>query len=158
MIQRAPFLWKRFAFAVALLLAPSRADFGDYADHSFSCPATTTCPQVCVETVEDCPPELACPEANESLCADGSCAEECDEELETPCAYECAPVACNKIVLLYDFCFENYGDLYDFESTCGEEEEAYETTLREWTEPAFVFCYAWVSCVSFLIVVWCAYK
>ena len=57
--------------------------FGDYADHSFQCPATTTCPIVCVATIEDCPQDGLCPgthpdktfDANHEyeLCADGTC-------------------------------------------------------------------------------------
>lgn len=57
--------------------------FGDYADHSFQCPATTTCPIVCVATAEDCPQDGLCPgthpdktfDANHEyeLCADGTC-------------------------------------------------------------------------------------
>lgn len=57
--------------------------FGDYADNSFQCPATTTCPIVCVATAEDCPQDGLCPgthpdktfDANHEyeLCADGTC-------------------------------------------------------------------------------------
>jgi hypothetical protein len=59
--------------------------FGDYADHSFQCPATTTCPIVCVANVDDCPQDATCPgthpdkefDANHEyeLCADGTCAD-----------------------------------------------------------------------------------
>ena len=48
--------------------------FGDYADHSFQCPVTTTCPIVCVADVADCPEDAVCPDGSE-LCADGTCSE-----------------------------------------------------------------------------------
>ena len=35
--------------------------FGDYVDTSYSCPATITCPDVCVASVEDCPADAVCP-------------------------------------------------------------------------------------------------
>lgn len=135
-----------------------KADFGDTVDPTFSCPALTTCAQVCVATIEDCPPEMACPNWNETLCADGSCATVCDDTLETVCEYECAPIACNRIDDSYDQCQEKYGPLYDAETICGEEESAYEMSLVEFNEPAYVFGYAWVSGVTFLILAWCAYK
>lgn len=143
---------------LALLAAIAKADFGDTVDPTFNCPALTTCAQVCVATVEDCPLEMACPNENESLCADGSCAVFCDPTLETPCTHECAPVACNRIDDTYDQCQEKYGNLYDNATACGEEEDAYEISLVEFNEPAYIFGYVWVSGVTFLILAWCAYK
>ena len=35
--------------------------FGDYVDPTFSCPATVTCPDVCVASVECCPEDAICP-------------------------------------------------------------------------------------------------
>ncbi len=35
--------------------------FGDYVDTSFSCPATITCPGICVASAEDCPADSVCP-------------------------------------------------------------------------------------------------
>ena len=35
--------------------------FGDYVDPTFSCPATVTCPDVCVASVEYCPEDAICP-------------------------------------------------------------------------------------------------
>ena len=142
----------------------ARAEFGDTVDPTFNCPALTTCAQVCVATVEDCPIEMRCPtdsadNSTLTLCADGSCAAECnDDELETPCAYECAPVACNRVDDTYDQCQAKYGDLYNQETVCGEEEVAYETELWNFNEAGFIFGYTWVSGLSFLIIVWCAFK
>lgn len=145
---------------VSLLLAYTvNADFGDYVDPSFNCPATTTCPQVCVANVTDCPSEMLC-DNGETLCADGSCAAvACDDSsLESPCEFECAPVACRKTVALYDACFDLYGSLYDAETVCGEEETAATTNLFQFNEPGYTAVYTWVSCFTFLIIAWCAYK
>ena len=146
------------AFVVLSSCTVVVAEFGDTADPTFNCPALTTCAQVCVANVTDCPAEMACPAANETLCADGSCAVFCGEELETPCVFLCAPVACNRIDDTFDQCQEKYGPLYDAETVCGEEESAYELTLLQFNEPAFVVGYCWVSILSFLIVAWCAFK
>ena len=35
--------------------------FGDYVDPTFSCPATVTCPNVCVASAECCPEDAICP-------------------------------------------------------------------------------------------------
>ena len=35
--------------------------FGDYVDPTLSCPATITCPDVCVASAEDCPVDAVCP-------------------------------------------------------------------------------------------------
>jgi hypothetical protein len=104
---------------------------------------------------------------NLTLCVDGSCAEECEpaagdddgaEGLISPCPYECAPVACNRVDDYFDACIEKYGDLYDAATVCGEAEESYDTTLLTYTEPAFKFGYVWVTCISLFIILWCAYK
>jgi hypothetical protein len=39
--------------------------FGDYVDTTFSCPATITCPDICVASPEDCPADAVCPETSE---------------------------------------------------------------------------------------------
>ncbi|CAB9522557.1 Probable cation-transporting ATPase 13A4 [Seminavis robusta] len=148
------------AAAVWLLLLASftQADFGDTVDPTFNCPALTTCAQVCVATVDDCPSEMACPNFNETLCADGSCASVCDddEELETPCAFDCAPVACHRIDDTFDQCQEKYGHLYDNETNCGELESLYETELLTFTEPAYIVGYVWASAVTLFMLLWCA--
>ena len=39
--------------------------FGDYVDPTFSCPATITCPDICVASTDDCPADAVCPETFE---------------------------------------------------------------------------------------------
>jgi hypothetical protein len=133
------------------------ADWGDYADDTFNCPAMTTCKQVCVPNITDCPIEMLC-QGNETLCGDGSCSESCDEFLESPCLYGCAPVACAKFDDFHTSCLNLYGPLYDFEAECGAEEIAEATHLWSFTEPGFVFFYAWISGVTFVLLTWCAYN
>lgn len=45
-------------------------EFGDYMDPTYSCPPMTTCPVVCVTSMEDCPEDALCPgthpESNEA--------------------------------------------------------------------------------------------
>jgi hypothetical protein len=134
------------------------ADFGGYVDPTFNCPATTTCPQVCVATVDDCPLQMLC-SGNLTLCADGSCQPGCDDaDASSPCEFECAPVACAMVVDLYSNCQELYAPFYDAEASCGEEETLETTTLLQFNEPAYIVAYAWVGGISVLILLWCAFK
>jgi len=132
-------------------------EFGDYVDPTWNCHAQTTCAQVCVVAVEDCPQAMSC-EDNLTLCADGSCEENCPEDLESPCEFKCASVACPKVIDTYDNCKELYGPLYDAEAECGEVETVEETTLLHFNEPAYIVVYTWVAVVTALILLWCAYK
>lgn len=146
-----------FIFAHFLLQKGALGDFGDYVDPTFDCPATTTCRQVCVASEAECPEAMRC-SSNETLCPDGSCTlGECDPDVETPCAYECAPVACVKVVDNYDSCRSVYAEKYDAEATCGKQEEA-AIPLASFGDPAFVGIYCWISIVTFLIFVWCAFN
>jgi hypothetical protein len=132
------------------------AEFGDYADPTFACPATTTCRRVCVKASNDCPDAMKCP-ANLTLCADGTCAEECDLQLTSPCLHACAPVACPKVIDTYDQCQSLYGKYYVEEDTCAFEAIVPPPHLT-YMEPVFKFAYAWVSTVWILIMLWCAFK
>jgi hypothetical protein len=133
-----------------------RADFGDYVDPSYNCPAQTTCPQICVAAVEECP--TACEDAGRTLCADGSCQAECGDDLENPCEFACAGVACAKQVTAYNTCNDEYGTWYEAETACGAAETAEEVKLFKYIEAGFVVVYAWVTIVSVLILAWCFYK
>ena len=134
-----------------------QADWGDYADHSFQCPALTTCQRVCVANVTDCPPEMMC-NGTMTLCDDGTCQPFCPEGLESPCPYNCAKVACAKIMDYYDNCTAQYGSLYDAEAECGAIETEETTTTFTFTEPPFIFCYAWLGGVTVCVMVWAAYN
>jgi hypothetical protein len=150
----------KFLISALLLLGSAsvaEADFDDYVDPTFGCPATTTCSQVCVANVIDCPPEMLCG-ANETLCADGNCASTCSGNEESPCAFECAPVACQKVIDTYNECSEKYGSFIEAETACGEEEIAEATHLWDFTEPGFVFFYTWICAATFLLLAWCAFN
>ena len=146
-------------FVLFMMVGVSVADFGDYADHSFSCPAKTTCPQVCVDVAEDCPTSMKCPEF-ESLCADGSCATFCDPDLTSPCTSSCASVACPKIVTFHDVCQRNFSLYYDYANSCDImfENVVNDSASLSWTHPACVVVYVWILGVTFGIVAWCWYK
>ena len=148
-------MFKRFILAMAALVAVVNADFGDFVDPTFECPALTTCARVCVSNLSECPSEMLCG-GNDTPCADGSCAAVCDAGLETPCASECASVACNKVVDNLDACQTKYASYYDFEATCTVEESA--IALYSWNEPTFVFLYCWISVVTALILAWCYFN
>jgi hypothetical protein len=156
--------WRQLFCPVGVWLCASfpssfvRADWGDYADHTFQCPALTTCQRVCVANVTDCPVEMTC-NGTMTLCPDGSCSSEpCDPSLSTPCAYACASVACAKVMDYYDSCLDKYGGYYDNETTCGEAEEEAVTNLYTFTEPVFVGLYCFFGVATFLVVAWCAYN
>jgi hypothetical protein len=135
------------------------ADWGDTVDPTFECPALTSCKQVCVPTIADCPIEMLCSgNETETICPDGSCSESCEGHGESPCAYKCAPVACAKVDIDHDSCLELYGPIYDFEAECGEEEIAEEIHLWSFTEPGFVFFYSWICGVTVILLAWCAYN
>ncbi len=132
-------------------------DFGDYVDPTFNCPATTTCKQVCVVSVNDCPPSMQCSD-NETLCEDGTCGPFCTGNEVSPCEFKCAPIACQKVIDTLDNCNELYGDLVAAEATCGAEETATETALWGFNEAGFLFIYIWISMSTLLLLAWCAYN
>jgi hypothetical protein len=139
------------------------AEFGDYVDETFDCPARTTCPLICVANVTDCP--TACTSPFEQLCRDGTCAESCDgmeEEEESssssPCAYGCASVACAKVIDLYTVCQETYAPFYQAEAMCGAMEVAETVHLYTYQEPVFVFFYIWYAVYPMILFGWCAYN
>ena len=131
-------------------------DWGDYADPTFNCPAETTCPVVCVADVNLCPTN--CPNAGESLCVDGSCAEACDADLVSPCSAACASVTCAKVVDSFDNCLEIYGDYYAEVSKCAAEEVAATTKMYSFTEPGFLFFYCWMGAIFGAIFCWCYFN
>lgn len=139
----------------------TRAEFGNFVDPTFNCPASTTCQRVCVADASLCPEDMRCG-PNETLCEDGTCANTfeggCGEDLETPCEFKCAPVACAKVVRLFDMCDELYGELYETEAICGEIETLEETSMIGFNEPVFIFAYVWVPLLTLTIFGWCAFK
>jgi hypothetical protein len=129
-------------------------NLGDYAEIPESCPATTTCPLICVADESDCP--TTCTDGLK-LCLDGTCMSICDESIESPCECDEAMVACAKVIDLYDSCKSKYEVQYDEYATCLEEQEEAVETLS-FTSPWFLLVYFWMVCTSLLVVVWCAYN
>jgi hypothetical protein len=140
--------------------------FGDYADPTFTCPATTTCPLICTNSTDDCPTTcaLANPDSNHEfeLCADGTCAdltlgEECSEDLESPCTCKGLEFTCAKVVNFYDDCFGMYQEYYDVNAECVANEEE-NLPQVDFTGPIFISCYAILGIVTISMFGWCAWN
>jgi hypothetical protein len=143
--------------------------FGDYADPTFSCPATTTCPLVCVNSTSDCPIDATCalarpefPDHSFELCNDGTCAdttlgEACDAELESPCTCGGLGATCPKIIDEYDSCFERFGTYYDENAICTELEEE-NLNQVDFNGVAFKSCYIPLVVITILMFGWCAFN
>ena len=127
---------------------------GDYAEIPATCPATTTCPLVCVANATSCP--TVCGNGL-SLCNDGVCSESCDSAIETPCPCEGLPIACRKVIDLYDACFDMFQGFYDANTECVDNALS-EVPLFSFTEPAFIFCYVWISVVTVVVFLWCLFN
>jgi predicted P-type ATPase len=133
-------------------------DYGDYADLTFQCPALTTCPVVCVTDAANCPASMTCQNGT-NLCADGSCSDAgCSSDLENPCIDPLPPIACKKVVDYYSTCRDKYQEAYDYQTQYSEDVTQATTTLITFKEPIFIFCYSWISAITALIVLWCAYN
>jgi hypothetical protein len=135
-------------------------DFGAYVDPDFTCPATTTCPSVCVPTLSACPSDLmVCGSSGNGtgqqyLCSNGDCVDfsfECPST-RNPCKYDCAPVACVKTIATLDVCYDTYGDEYDYEETCATVEKNARLAVHA---PEMGIFYTWVLVASILTLVWC---
>jgi hypothetical protein len=142
-------------------------EFGDYADHSFTCPLTTTCPNVCVATAEDCPVDATCASASDSpehefeLCLDGTCAdktlgETCAADLETPCGCSTLSVACAKQIDIWETCLDNFQTYYDLHSQCVENETPALPPPTMTAAPMLFFMSMMV--VTLLMLLWCAFN
>ena len=143
-------------------------EYGDFVDPTFNCPATTTCPLICVNSADDCPSDANCAQANPDsdhefeLCQDGTCAdislnESCDPNLESPC--ECAELTftCAKQVDFYDSCHGRWHDYYVANNECiqSQQENLYELQFRPVTSKLLYIPIIFVTAFMFI---WCAYN
>ena len=131
---------------------------GDFAeDLPFDCPATTTCPVVCVADVANCP--TACDEGL-NLCLSGHCAVDCTEfdTFESPCSCGDFVVTCPKVIDLFDSCFERFQTPYYDEVTACEEAAEEAIPLLSWSGPWFLACYIGLATVSVLVMGWCYFN
>lgn len=139
------------------------ADFGDYVDPTFNCPATTTCPIVCMAEGEECPEVLQC-EPLTTKCLDGTCLADCTEADEYYATAELGicpsgrPVVCPKIILDYDTCLIAFGEYYTLTTEAFDNQEAESVTLFTLREKGFVTIYCWVCLVFASIFLWSAYN
>ena len=147
----------KFLAIILISFSPfTLGDWGDYVDPTFNCPAETTCQVICVDGENLC--TTACPNAGNSLCADGSCAETCENGLASPCTAECAPVACAKVIDFLNNCEELYGPYYKKSAECSSEEEQVSTKMFSFKEPGFLFFYCWMGAIYGSIFLWCLFN
>lgn len=103
---------------------------------------------------DDCP--TSCPDGL-TLCIDGSCEIECEADLESPCECEERNVTCAKVIDFYDACKEKYAYEYNSTIVCiAEQEDSIEQI--SFTGPWFIFVYSWISAVTVLVILWCAFN
>ena len=147
-----------FLWSGVCLQSVVKGDFGAYVDPEFTCPATSTCPTVCVPSLSVCPDELmTCgngANGQQYLCRNGDCVDfsmECPTT-RNPCKYECAPVACAKTIASLDVCYENYAFEYEYEESCAKIEKNAQLAVHA---PAMGIFYTWVLLASILTMVWC---
>ena len=131
------------------------ADFGDYVDPTFSCPATTTCPTVCVASLLDCP--TTCGGNRTQLCPNGECrslSETCPSSAQNPCP-KCLPVACAKIISSFETCELDYEPYYQAESECRLQlEEQITHVFHEREDIVKAIFGTWVALVTLATMAW----
>lgn len=164
---------RRPSLLLLLLLACAtiEADWGDYADHSFQCPALTTCAAVCVSDISECPYNLTCHEDPAlQLCDNGrECVhnlEDCPED-DNPCAANpCGnSVACKRVNMYEDECAQ-FQEFYQAMFDCDYVEvraprnkgAAHNGETISWTTSGHVFFYTWICVVTVILLSWCAYN
>ena len=141
--------------------------FGDYADSStFSCPAITTCPILCVANIDDCPTSCeqqpyddANANVDYEVCSDGSCINANNGESScgqfntaNPCQCERLPLACPKIIDDYSSCQSNYADYYADNASCLEYQRQ---SLPRVDFHAFAGGYLYMGTITGAMLLWC---
>jgi len=147
-------LWKNaFALLVPLfvLIDAASADFDDFVDPTYDCPALTTCPVICAENATACPtPSCA---AGLTLCADGSCADSCSSRANrNPCPQTCLPFACPKIIEDYETCQRDFEAFYANEEVCREQEE---DAKNSFSAGPLSILGLWLMAVTMSVLGWC---
>lgn len=120
-----------------------------------TCPPKTSCPLICVYDESYCPTK--CPKGY-NLCVDGSCSiEECSPHLWNLCQCDALYFACPRVIDYLDACYVRFEQEYDNNTLCLEE-QAYSTPKVSFVSFWFVFCYCWISIVTFLVIGYCYYN
>lgn len=134
-----------------LLLFQTRSaqgGFGDTVGPVDKCPAFTTCPAVCVQSVEDC--SQRCRNGT-SLCVDGHCRADCQSipTSSNPCEpshlnahHRCSifKVACPRTNANYDVCLDRYKFEYAQYDLCAQRERDVHRQVHtvDYTETPFL--------------------
>lgn len=131
---------------------------GDFFEVPGACPASTTCPVVCVTNVTDCP--TVCGDGL-TLCTTGNCELDCtfwdDGKLANPCTCTTQTIACPKVVDLFTTCADRFQGFYDENKQCLIN-DATAVEQLSFTEPWFLVCYYWIIGVSVSVMLWCLYN
>jgi uncharacterized membrane protein len=114
----------------------------------------TTCPIVCTADANECPTICS---GNTTLCANGSCKEDCTGYEVSPCTCPSLPIACAKSVDYYDECFSSFQPFYESNIACLADQVA-SIPPMSYTGPIFIFCYTWISVVTALVIGWCYFN
>ena len=134
-----------------------QSDFGDFVDLDFECPATTTCPVICVNNLSSCPSKSACPDGT-TLCPNGACSSSnCEESYEqvNPCPQEdsCSiSFACPKVEDIYEICIKDFGEYYDKTEECRQELKKAGKSFN--AKPLSVLG-IWLVVLTVAVLVWC---
>jgi len=68
------------------------------------------------------------------------------------------PITCMKVVDYYNSCRDKYQEAYDYQEQYSADVIEESTTLLTFKEPIFMFCYSWISAITVMILLWCAYN
>jgi len=63
-----------------------------------------------------------------------------------------------KVVDYYNSCRDKYQEAYDYQEQYSADVIEESTTLLTFKEPIFMFCYSWISAITVMILLWCAYN
>jgi hypothetical protein len=151
-IALTPFVFDTYVFVLLSFLLLKK---GDYTQVPGECPATTTCPVVCVASADECP--TACEEGLELCPTTGACAECGDDEVAV-CRCDALPIACPKVVDTYDNCLDRFQlDYYSAGAACleAQKEDIPQLSL---VGPYFVAVYAWFGLVTAMVGGWCYFN
>jgi hypothetical protein len=135
-----------------------------YVDQSFTCPATTICPQVCAPTIEECPTHC---QNNETLCSNGSCIPDgvnCPVIVDLPCQSPCASITCPAVIATLPSCLEDFAVFYNRVASCPAPNDSGNTMVEQlkqdllWTSGVNVLVYCWALLGTVAIIGWSWYK
>jgi hypothetical protein len=133
---------------------------GDFAeDVPEECPATTSCPVVCVANLASCPTPLCT--AGLTLCRTGHCAVDCsihNTAYRNPCeTCDSLSVACPKVIDAYPNCRERFDTFYNAHDSCVAAQVESVPKISFWG-PWFATFHAGFAALFVVVTAWCWYN